>query len=71
MKQRCLSEDFTVINDNMKRFAMGLYAKQNGGERELYSRETERECVCEREAEHQRKRDVASVQRSFYIHKHK
>jgi len=25
---------------------MGLYAKQNGGERELASRETERESVC-------------------------
>jgi hypothetical protein len=38
-----LSEDFIAINDNTKRFAMGLYAKHNGGERELSSRETERE----------------------------
>jgi hypothetical protein len=37
-----------AINDNMKRFAMGLYAKQNGGERELASGETERESVCVR-----------------------
>ncbi len=43
MKQRCLSEDFFAINDNMKRFAMGLYAKCNGGERELASRDTQRE----------------------------
>ena len=27
---------------------MVLYAKHNGGERELASGETERECVCER-----------------------
>ncbi len=45
MKQRCLSEDFVAINDNMKRFAMGFYAQHNGGERELDSRETERECA--------------------------
>jgi hypothetical protein len=38
-----------VINDNMKRFAMGFYANQNGGERELDSGETERECVHERQ----------------------
>ncbi len=45
MKQQCLSEDFIAINDNTERFAMGFYAKCNGGERELDSRETERECV--------------------------
>jgi hypothetical protein len=50
VKQRCLSEDFIAINDNKKRFAMGLYAKCNGGERELANRETERECVCERQS---------------------
>ncbi len=43
MKQRCLSDDFIVINDNTKSFAMGFYAKCNGGERELDSVETERE----------------------------
>jgi hypothetical protein len=55
----------------MKRFAMGLYAKENGAERELAYRETarQRESVCE--AEHIRKREVASVQRSLYLHKHK
>jgi hypothetical protein len=50
VKQRCLSEDFIAINDNTKRFAMGLYAKRNGGERELASGETERVCVCERQS---------------------
>ncbi len=46
-----MSEDFFVINDNTKRFAMGLYAKCNGGESKLANGETERERerVCERE----------------------
>jgi hypothetical protein len=48
VKQRCLSDDFIAINYNTKSFAMGLYAKQNGGERELDSGETERESVCVR-----------------------
>jgi hypothetical protein len=48
---------------------MGLYAKCNGGERELASRETERQSVLE--AEHMRKREVASVQRSTDLHKHR
>jgi len=65
-----LSEDFIAINDNMKRFAMGFYAKHNGGERELDSRETERECVHEKEAEHKRKREAVLVQRSTDLHKH-
>ncbi len=55
MKQQCLSDDFIAINDKLKRFARGLYAKQNGGERELNSGETERESVCE--TEHWRKRE--------------
>ncbi len=38
-----------MINDNTKRFAMGLYAKCNGGERELASGDTERERERERE----------------------
>ncbi len=52
MKQRGLSEDFIAINVNMKRFAMGFYAKWNGGERELDSgaRETERESVSEKQS---------------------
>jgi len=40
----------------MKRFAMGIYEKRNGGEREIASRETEIKCVCE--AECMRKREV-------------
>jgi len=40
VKQRCLSEDFIAINDDTKRFAMGLYEKWNGGEREIANRET-------------------------------
>jgi hypothetical protein len=55
----------------MKRFAMGLYAKQNGGERELAGGETERERECVCEAERMRKRKVVSVQRSSDLHKHK
>ncbi len=50
MKQWCLSDDFIAINDNTKRFARGLYAKRNGGERELDSREPERERERERES---------------------
>ncbi len=38
-----MSDDFIVINDKLERFAKGLYAKWNGGERELDSGETERE----------------------------
>ncbi len=45
MKQRCLSEDFIAINDNIERIARGLFAKCNGGERELASGETEKESV--------------------------
>ena len=45
MKQRCLSDDFIAINDNTERFAMGFCEKCNGGERELDSLETNRECA--------------------------
>jgi hypothetical protein len=41
-----------VINDKLERFARGLYAKQNGRERELDSGETERE----------RESDIQSIQ---------
>jgi hypothetical protein len=41
-----LSDNFIAINHDLKRFARGLYAKQNEGERELDSRETERERQC-------------------------
>ncbi len=40
-----MSDDFIAIKDNTQRFAWGLYAKWNGGGRELDSGETERECV--------------------------
>jgi hypothetical protein len=51
VKQQCLSDDFIVINDKLKRFAKGLYAKWKEGERELDRGETdrERESVCERD----------------------
>jgi len=39
-----------VINDNAKRFARCLYAKWDGGERELDSGEPERERVCVRQS---------------------
>ena len=45
MKQWCLSGDFIAINDNRKRIAGGLYAKWNGGERELDIGEIGRERV--------------------------
>jgi hypothetical protein len=54
VKQWCLSEDFVAINDTMQRFAMGFYAQHNGGERELDSRETERESVHEKQSVRER-----------------
>ncbi len=50
MKQQCLSDDFIAINDKLTRLAWGLYAKQNGRERELDSKVIER---AEREHERQ------------------
>ncbi len=50
-QQRCVSEQFIVINDNLKRLAKDFYIKQKEGEREQDSRETERESVCEGEGE--------------------
>jgi hypothetical protein len=40
-----MSDDFIVINDKLERFAKGLYAKWNGGERELDSGEKKRVSV--------------------------
>ena len=40
-----MSDDFIAINHKLERFDKGLYAKQNGRERELDSGETERESV--------------------------
>jgi hypothetical protein len=45
LKQRCLSDNFIAINDDLKRFARGLYAKWNGGGRELDSGDRKRESV--------------------------
>jgi hypothetical protein len=50
VNQWCLSDDFIAINDNMNKFAKGLCAKHNGGERELATGETKRESVCERQS---------------------
>jgi hypothetical protein len=57
----CLSDNFIGINDKLEG---GLYAKWNGGERELDSGEIERESVLE--AEHSVKEGVASVQSSTF-----
>jgi hypothetical protein len=59
-----MSDDFIVINDKLERFAKGLYAKWNGGERELDSGEKKRVSVWE--AEHSVKEGVASVQSSTF-----
>ena len=45
MKQRCESEQFIVINYNLKRFARDYYIKRKKEEREQDSGETERVCV--------------------------
>ncbi len=45
MKQRCLSDNFIAINDKLERFVRGLYAKRNGGKRELDRGEIERESM--------------------------
>jgi hypothetical protein len=47
MKHQCLSDDFIALYDELERFARGLYAKQNGGEREL---ERQKERVCKRQS---------------------
>ncbi len=67
MKQWCLSEDFIAIYDTTKRFAMGLYAKRNGGERELASGETERERVCERQSKYERGKQHQYKDQQIYI----
>jgi hypothetical protein len=47
-QQRCESEQFIVINDNLQRFFRRFYIKCKEGEREQDSRETE--SVCERQS---------------------
>jgi hypothetical protein len=60
-----LSDDFIAINDKLTRLAWGLYAKQNGRERELDSKEIER-AKRAWEAEHSVTDNVASVQSSIF-----
>ncbi len=50
---------------------MALYAKCNGGERELASGETMRECVRGRVYEKEGNSITALVQRSTDLHKHR
>ena len=45
MKQRCVSEQFIAINDNLENACQGFYIKWKDGEREQDSRETVRMCV--------------------------
>jgi hypothetical protein len=45
VKQRCESEQFIVINDNLKRLARDFNIKQKEGEREQDRGETERVCA--------------------------
>jgi hypothetical protein len=49
VKQRCVSEQFTVINDKMEMVARFFYIKQKMRGREQDNGETERERVCERQ----------------------
>ena len=60
MKQRCLSEDFIVINDKQKRLPCVFMCDEEGG-KENYQRERERACVRGRASE---EKEVALVQRS-------
>jgi len=58
-QQQRESEQFIVINDNLKLFARFFYIKWEEGEREQDSGETERERV--REAEHCGEREITSA----------
>ncbi len=55
-----MSDDFIAINDKLTRFAKGLYAKQNGGKRELDSGETERERECARQSISKRRSSIGT-----------
>jgi hypothetical protein len=57
VKQQCESEQFIVINDNLKTFVRDFYIKQKEGEKEQDNGETERESV--RDAVHCRERKIA------------
>jgi hypothetical protein len=58
VKQRCVSEQFIAINDNLENACQGFYINWKVRGREQDSGETERECVLV--AEHRRKREMAS-----------
>jgi hypothetical protein len=65
--KQCNSDEYISNKDNPQRSAMGFYIQWKEGERELGSRETERECVRGRAL---RSEGVASVQRSAINCKH-
>ncbi len=48
MKQRCLSEDFVVINDKLERSDRGFISNKDCGEESKIA-ERRRESVCERQ----------------------
>ncbi len=58
-QQRCVSEQFIVINDDLNRLARDFYFKRKEGEREQYSRDRERVCVRGRAL--QREEDSVSI----------
>ncbi len=51
MKQRCESDQFIVINDDLKRLAMDFISnRKRGKERKTAERQRERESVCKRQS---------------------
>ncbi len=58
MKQRCESEQFIVINDNLKRLA-DIFISNGKKGKESKTEERQRECV--QEAEHCGQRKMASA----------
>ncbi len=58
-----MSDDFIAIDDNSEKVAMHFYVWQRKRGRELTTGETERDNESVG-------REVASVQRSIYLHKH-
>jgi len=59
VKQRCVLEQFSVVNDNMEMVCQGFYIKQKMRGREQDSGETERARVLE--AEHCGEREMVSA----------
>jgi len=71
VKQRSLSNGFIVINVNPEKVAMlFLCVTEEEGKRANYRRDRERESVCVR-GRASAGREIASVQRSRHLHKHK